>query len=95
MHQSGRGQLVITLNIETTQQHASGDDKRRRRQKDTNRHVHLIPVPDRVLITSHHETPVHINCITIKGQDQGQRERGVNGYLCEYNSVLVWSPLRL
>lgn len=71
MHQSGRSQLVITLNIEIAQQTESRDGQRRHRQRDKTRHAHLMPVPDWMLITSYHETPVHINSITIKRMGLG------------------------
>lgn len=95
VHQSGVGQLVIALNIGTTQSQASGDDPRRRRQGDRIRHVHLIPVPDRVLITSHHETPVHINCITVKRMGSGPEGRGRERVFVGIQLRLVESPLRL
>lgn len=95
MHQSGGKQLVITLRTETAKQQASGDTQRERRQRDRTRHAHLMPVPDWVLITSHHETPVHINSITIKRMGSGPEGKGSELVFVLNTPCLVLFPHRL
>lgn len=69
MHQSRGGHLVITLNTGTNQQQPDRGRTRR---------IHLVSVPDQVLITPRHETPVHINSITIKKVGSQPQGRGVS-----------------